>query len=95
VIYNSALSIKLTDPKTGNEEVVDLTDVGTVVGSIDKCRSEAGDCTVKSVSIAGADGFEGTYGVPRSVENLLLRRRRLGHKVSEGIMEHIDRRRAL
>lgn len=95
VIFNSALSIKLTNPKDGSEEIVDLTEVGTVVGQIDKCRAEADDCTVKSVSVAGSDGFEGTYGVPRSVENLLLRRRRLGHKVNEGIMEHIDRGRAL
>jgi hypothetical protein len=85
----------LTNPKDGSEEIVDLTEVGTVVGQIDKCRAEADDCTVKSVSVAGSDGFEGTYGVPRSVENLLLRRRRLGHKVNEGIMEHIDRGRAL
>lgn len=66
----------------GATEVVDLTEAGNVYGKLEQCRTETDNCAVKSVTIGG-DGFEGTYGVPEAVENIVERRRRLGHSVSD------------
>lgn len=80
--------------KDGVETQIDLTEAGNVYGKLEKCRTETGLCEIKSVEIAG-EGFEGTYGVPKAIENVLARRRRLGEEVSQGLIDHFENRRRL
>ena len=56
---------------------MDLTKFGDVYGELDSCRSETGDCKIKSVEIGG-DGFIGNYGVPSTINTEIETRRLLG-----------------
>ena len=81
----------MTD-RNGETTQVDLLEAGNVYGELSKCRTDSGDCVIRSVEVGGA-GFEGTYGVPSSVENVVERRRLLGQKVSDELIGHIRSRR--
>ena len=74
------------------EEEVNLLDAADVYGELSTCRSQTEDCEIKSV-LLGNDGFEGTFGVPAAVEEVVERRRRLGHNVSGKLVDHIHSRR--
>lgn len=76
----------------GQDIEIDLTEVGNAYGEIEKCRTVSEDCDVKSVEIGGS-GFNGVYGAPSVVNEEVERRRRLGHKVSPLLVDHVERRR--
>ena len=69
-----------------------MTEVGNAYGKLEKCRTESGDCEIKSVEIGGA-GFNGVYGASSVIAELIARRRDLGHNVSDLLMEHVNHRR--
>lgn len=62
---------------------MDLKDAAKFEGELDKCRSESGECETKTVEIGG-DGFEGQYGAPKLVDDIIKRRRLMGtHNVTD------------
>ena len=63
--YKSSYEILITT-KDGVTAPFDLTQAGNVYGKLEQCRTPSGDCAIRSVEVAG-DGFEGIYGLPRSV----------------------------
>lgn len=78
----SSYEIVLTYQDNSTTEV-NLNVAGKLEGSLDTCRAEFGECKIRSVEIGG-DGFEGAYGVPTTVDNIVLRRRLTGtHDVSD------------
>jgi len=77
--FKSSYQIVLTS-QSGSTLDFDLTEAGNVYGGLEKCRTDSGDCDIKTAEI-GSNGFEGVYGVPRTIQNALRRRRMLGHAV--------------
>lgn len=91
--YKSSYQLTISS-QNGNAIDFDLTEAGNVYGGLDKCRTDSGDCDIKTAEIAN-EGFEGVYGVPRTIQKALRRRRMLGHEVHDEIMEHVEDRRRL
>lgn len=87
----SSYQIVLTS-SGGSTVEVDLTKAGKVYGKLDACRSESGECDIKTVELAN-EGFEGVYGVPRTIEKSLKQLRRLGHELDDELLEHLEHRR--
>ena len=91
--YKSSYQLTISS-QNGNAIDFDLTEAGNVYGGLDKCRTDSGDCDIKTAEIAN-EGFEGVYGVPRTIQKALRRRRMLGHEVHDEIMDHVEERRRL
>ena len=54
----------------GSTTDINLNVAGKLEGSLDTCRAEFGECNIRTASIGG-DGFEGNYGVPAAVDNIV------------------------
>jgi hypothetical protein len=91
--YKSSFQLVLSS-SNGKSLDFDLTEAGNVYGGLDKCRTESGNCDIKTAEMSN-EGFEGVYGVPRTIQKALRRRRMLGHEVHQELLDHIEDRRRL